>query len=76
MPNPMTSIISSVAQQYELINELDESLVEGKTRISSDLSILLRRNIRTKLLIVRFSLTNNDVVDDDDTQVIIDSQRI
>jgi hypothetical protein len=26
----MMSIISSVAQQYELINELDASLVEGK----------------------------------------------
>jgi len=34
-------------------------------------------NIRTKLLIVRYSLTNNDVVDDDDdTKVTIDSRRI
>jgi len=33
-------------------------------------------NIRTKLLIVRYSLTNDDVVDDGDTKVIIDSRRI
>ncbi len=40
----MMSIITPVAQQCELINELDASLFGGKkNRISIDLSIRLRR---------------------------------